>query len=216
VSTVIRCTALWYRGVHASKGTSCIQYSLHWRRRHQLSPESWYLIIKLHGITCHNTTMLSHHHENLKSIYQTIWLYARHMRFIMRYEVWGNNMWGSDSAVQWGALKCCEMWQCVSECALSAFCWIWCLPCEGWAVQVESSPLKTEALQLLKMSATAYTTTQHHMWHYIPADHNLDTKQVLLLTLLLIWGLWVAKLTNSITDFLLFQPTNCLLGLRSY
>jgi hypothetical protein len=129
----------------------------------------------------------------------------RHMRFIMRYEVWGNNMWGSDSAVQWGELKCCETWHCVSVCALSAFCWIWCLHCEGWAVQVESATLKTEGLQLLKMSTTAHTTTQHHMWHYIPADHNLDTKQVMLLTLLISWGLWVAELTNSIIDSLPFS-----------
>ena len=51
----------------------------------------------------------------------------------------------------------------------------WCLHCDGQTVQVESSTLKTEALQLLKMSATAHTMTQHHMWHYIPADQNLDT-----------------------------------------
>jgi len=95
----------------------------------------------------------------------------------------------------------------------------WCLHCEGQPVQVERSTLKTEALQLLKMTATAHTMTQHHMWHYVPADHKLDTKQVLLLTLLLIWGFWVAVLTNSIIDSLLFQPTNCLIilqGLRSY
>jgi len=34
VSTAIRCTDLWWRGMCASKGTSCIQGSLHWRWRH--------------------------------------------------------------------------------------------------------------------------------------------------------------------------------------
>ena len=94
----------------------------------------------------------------------------------------------------------------------------WCYHCEGRGVQVESSTLKTKGLQLLKISATAHTMTQHHMWHYIPADHNLDTKHVLLLTLWLTWGFWFAELTNSIIDPLLFPPTYCPLlhGLRGY
>jgi hypothetical protein len=108
--------------------------------------------------------------------------------YVTMHDIWGSlwgmryNMWGSHSAVHWRefSLLRCDIVSLSLHFQHSAG--PWCLHCEGWTVQVESSTLKTEDLQLLKISANTHTMTLHHMRHYIPADHNLDTKQVLLVT----------------------------------
>jgi hypothetical protein len=121
------------------------------------------------------------HHHNAESQHWEPQIYLPNFM----QDIWGMkyNMWGSDSAVHWwnSSLLRCDTVSLSLHFQHSAG--PWSLHCEGQTVQVESSTLKTEALQLLKMSATTYTMTQHHMWHYIPAHHNLDTRQVLLLTL---------------------------------
>jgi hypothetical protein len=192
-------------------GTSCLQnhgtYLLHYMASHATTPQCWV------------TTMRT------SNLYTKLCDYAWHMRFIMRY-----NMWGSHSAVHWWEFKSSEMWHCVIEITLPEFCWtmvpsLWGLGSPGRKLNPEHrGPTIAENVSNYTHNDTASHETLHSSkpqpWYKTSAVTDVIATSAVtdVIANMRIHIFWIATLTNNIIDSLLFQPTYCLLlqGLRSY
>ena len=160
------------------------------------------------------------HHNAESPPWEPLICLPNYVTLCKTYEV-HYSMWGSHSAVHWWEFKSSEMLHSVTECALPAFCWttvpsLWGSGNPGRKLNPEDrGPTIVENVS----NYTHHDTASHVTLHSWRSKPWYKTSSVIdIIANLKIHIFWVAALTNSIIDSLLFQPTNCLLlqGLRSY